>query len=427
MIKVDESKDLIIRTMKGDLARLRQGLESKEKERVEKKAEPEAKSADSASVATSAKEAAERRQAESRREKEELPSIEKKPRELVKVEKKVLKEKPKELPKEKEEPIKQAPPPLGLPTIERRLPTPPPIPLEPPVSPKPSVTPPPPLPKPPVILPSPPEAPKEKPVPLKPKASKALKIPKVRGISKISKVSGTSRTLLLGGIVIALGITAFFVFWFFFVIPEPSSPAPPSPPILPQELIKPTPLVSVQRQIIIELEEGKDLTTELKGEIGEEVPSGLSQILVYKDSLSPLSLEKIFEEFSLVVPQSLINNFDEDYTLLLFAQEEFLIATGTPSRLGFVTQVKNTTISSQIMELWEETMAEDLEGFYLAPCGERATEEFSDDTYKTLDIHFLNFPMRDITIDYTLYSEENWLILATSRQFIYRIIDLLEE
>lgn len=71
-------------------------------------------------------------------------------------------------------------------------------------------------------------------------------------------------------------------------------------------------------------------------------------------------------------------------------------------------------------------MAEDLERFYLVPRGDQATEEFSDNTYKTLDIRFLNFPMRDITIDYALYPEENWLILATSRQFIYRIIDLLE-
>ncbi len=397
-------ENLVIRTMKSDLARLRGELELKDKER-KKEREIE--------------------------EKEELPSIEKKPEGLAKVEEKVPKEKPEELPKEKEEPIKQAPPPLGLPTIERRLPTPPPappIPLEPPVpvSPKPPVALPLPPSKPPVIPPSLPEAPKEKPAPLKPKASEALKVPKVRGVPKVSKISGTSRTLLLGGIVIALGITAFFVFWFLFAIPEPSSPTPPSPPILPQELIKPTPLVSVQRQIIIELEEGKDLTTELKREIGEKVPSGLSQILVYKDSLSPLSLEKIFEELELEVPQSLINNLDEDYTLLLFAQEEFLTATGTPSRLGFVTQVKDTTKSFQIMRLWEETMARDLEGFYLAPCGERATEEFSDDTYKTLDIRFLNFPIRDITIDYTLYSEENWLILATSRQFIYRIIDLLE-
>lgn len=232
---------------------------------------------------------------------------------------------------------------------------------------------------------------------------------------------------MLAGVVIALVLVAGLVYWFLFAIPKLTPP--PAVEVeeeeeKPLELTKPAPLIPVQRQIIIELEEGQDLATELKGEIGAEVPAGLSQILVYKDSLTPLSLEKVFEEFDLTVPQPLINNLGKVYTLLLFTQEEFLTATGTPSRLGFITEVKNTTVSSQTMKLWEETMARDLKEFYLAPRGKQVTEEFMDNIYKNVDIRYLNFPRRDITIDYALYSEENWLILTTSREFMYRIIDL---
>lgn len=361
-------ENLVIRTMKQDLARLRGGLEEK---KVEVKKEP------------------------------------------IKI-------------KEKEEEVKKAPPPLELPTFERK----PVIPPAPPAPPKPSAPPPEPPPapaspsappKPLVTPPPPPEVPKEKPPLPKPKI---LEVPKKPELPKLPPKIPRRRPLLLAGIIVALGVAAALVYWFLFAAPEPPPPPPPPPP---PTITKPIPLISVERQIIIKLEEGEKLTSKLEEEIQEEVPSGFSQLLVYEgESLTPLSLEKVFEELELNVPQTLIDNLDKDYTFFLFAQEE-LFTEGEAARLAFIAQVKSATSTIQIMSTWEETMTEDISGLYLVTQGESATTEFNDNLYKDIDIRYLNFSLPDISIDYALYPEKNWLIFTTSRESIYYIIDLLGE
>ena len=69
-------------------------------------------------------------------------------------------------------------------------------------------------------------------------------------------------------------------------------------------------------------------------------------------------------------------------------------------------------------------MAEDLRPIFLDhQLEEPATEEFQDNTYKNVNIRYLNFSDPSLTLDYAIVGD--YLVITTSRESMYGVIDRL--
>lgn len=127
-----------------------------------------------------------------------------------------------------------------------------------------------------------------------------------------------------------------------------------------------------------------------------------------------------FEEVSQFLGINIPNNINllEEHTLFFYSQEE-------GNRLGIVAKVAGADENFKInLRYWEKTMKEDLEPIFLGQkLNEPVTEGFQDNTYKNIVISYLNFSDPSLTIDYAVVG--NYLIITSSKESMYRVIDRL--
>ena len=93
-------------------------------------------------------------------------------------------------------------------------------------------------------------------------------------------------------------------------------------------------------------------------------------------------------------------------------------------KLGIIIRILQPENLALLMKTWESTMAGDLESFFLGvEKGQPATETFQDNIYQDVAIRYLNFPDSTLTIDYVI--SDDYLIITTSKESIYAVIDQL--
>ena len=111
----------------------------------------------------------------------------------------------------------------------------------------------------------------------------------------------------------------------------------------------------------------------------------------------------------------------DNYTLFSYSQAAGL-------RLGLIIKINNQADInlSEILKMWELSIRGDLAPLLLQDqIPTAATDEFQDNLYKGVSIRYINFPTPELSIDYAVV--ENKLIIATSKESIYTVIDRFEE
>ncbi len=267
----------------------------------------------------------------------------------------------------------------------------------------------------------------EPPAPPKPtlKAPKLPEPPKPvpPKLSPIAKRSGRKRKILIPFIIAAIILLiagGVYYWWNYLRVPGEE----PKPLIEKLEPKVPVSFVEVDETLIIEIDEDETLFGKLKEKAEQEREQNTFQRILIK-KVSPekdyfLPFQEIAEILYITIPLSILNSLTEEHTLFFYSQEE-------GNRLGVIVKVEGDEILKTSLEDWEKTMTGDLKPIFLGQkLGESANEEFQDNIYRDVNIRYLNFPDPSLTIDYTVV--ENYLIITTSREGMYGVIDrILEE
>lgn len=252
-----------------------------------------------------------------------------------------------------------------------------------------------------------------------PKAKKKKPEEKEKKI-KAKKPINLRKILISLIIIFAIIILGIFIYnWLLAIHPAPSLPQQPQQPQQPEPLAEtekeeipqipaPLSLIPVDQDIIIDQEDffnQLDLTS-----------SGISQIAI-KSNSAFLNLSDLLDFLLLQMPESLLNNLENSYTLILAS-----------ARLGLIIETKDNLAVLAEMNRWEKSMAQDLTGLFIESAPETPTEaQFKINTdYPHIIIHYLNLPVPNNSLNYTLV--KNKLIITTSRINIYLVLDrILEE
>lgn len=194
------------------------------------------------------------------------------------------------------------------------------------------------------------------------------------------------------------------------------------------EPVVPEPLIPVGQTQTIELALGQEKWLLSKLEIAadqEQASTTFRHILIKlvgEKEEKYMDLATLLPSLEAVVPENILQAVSrgeiagENYTLFFYSQAE-------GNRLGLIIAMKEDSLDL-VLRFWEETMKTDLKPLHLGLKDQPvATEEFLDNIYQGVAIRYINFPYPDLSIDYAII--DNQLIIATSRESIYAVIDAL--
>ena len=138
-----------------------------------------------------------------------------------------------------------------------------------------------------------------------------------------------------------------------------------------------------------------------------------------------ISLSDFISISGLDLPENIIQSAVEDdlggmnYSFFSYNQIE-------GKRLGLIIKIAEGVDLSADLKEWEVSVLECVDEFFIY-LKDRIllanTEEFQDNVYNNIAIRYLNFPNPDLSIDYAIVG--NKLIIATSRESMYAVIDAL--
>lgn len=135
---------------------------------------------------------------------------------------------------------------------------------------------------------------------------------------------------------------------------------------------------------------------------------------------SYLSLKNIFETLNLG-PIEFLNQLENESQLIGYTQDG-------EQKLGFIVKIKDANSMKSIMLAWENKMLNDLALNFLnrdPKTLKPATKTFQNNTYLDINIRYLNLPTPNITLDYAVVPEKNLLLFATSKNSMYKLVELL--
>ena len=197
----------------------------------------------------------------------------------------------------------------------------------------------------------------------------------------------------------------------------------------PAEPVIPEALIPVDETKTIELIIGQEnlIPDLLKSIIFEEQATSTFRRILIKSISQDQRRYMSLNDFNSALGISLPNNIyqsvaDSDiesgnYTLFFHNQIQ-------GNRFGIVIEMLENSILIQELKDWENTMTTDLNPIFLRDeIPSAATEEFQDNVYQGISIRYLNFSTPDLSIDYAIVN--NKLIIATSRESMYAVIDCL--
>jgi len=143
-----------------------------------------------------------------------------------------------------------------------------------------------------------------------------------------------------------------------------------------------------------------------------------------------LTLTMLFNKLDIKHPAELNNWIKNNNIVFLYSQmENFNGPNNTNKRVGFIVEIKNTTKVAEVMKNWEATMADDFKNFFGIDPSKEASIPFLDNEYRTVKIRYKNFSLPDRTIDYAIVSSltgRYYLILTNSRESIYSPTDKIK-
>lgn len=226
----------------------------------------------------------------------------------------------------------------------------------------------------------------------------------------------TKRRIILRIIIIlaVVLIGAGGLFYWLGKKTPPSSPTPPSPPIItPQPS---APIISIKIIKTISLTSDKSLFELLKEEAKLEQSIGtFKRIAVLKNEREFLSAVELLQNLEISIPPYALSDFKNNYTLVLSSQS-------TGKRLGIIIELQNPENLKEQLKTWEPTLLDDFKNFYPSQVpGPRASQTFLDDAHQNVAIRYVNLPRSDLTLNYTILN--NLLVIGTSKELMYTVID----
>ncbi len=239
--------------------------------------------------------------------------------------------------------------------------------------------------------------------------------------------------------VVAIILTAALVLaggggalWWFWIKPAPSTPPvgeqpqPPQPP----PIIAPTPLLPGLTVQNVEVATVTDIPQGVDGLLGSLAAGASNQVLLVKikgvDAARYAAATDIIDGYGLRIPEQIRPDIT-DLNLVWHGQSEILSAQPIPerSRFGLVAKLRSIAGAPASLRAWEQTISADLDRYLrierFGPAAEQPAWHDSD--YRGIQIRYANFPLADQSIDYVILSGENLLLIATSREGMYGLID----
>jgi len=243
-----------------------------------------------------------------------------------------------------------------------------------------------------------------------------LKIPEPVYAPEKASIRKVLRVATIGIFLLALAGGGVYL----YLKNKPSSEPAPTPAVITEPKLSAS-LISSEQQKIIRLADQETFFQALREEAKSEQPAytfmriGALKTLPTGEAIGFLSLGEIFQDLGITVSPYTFSEMKDNYNLLFFNQE-------TGKRLGMVIEANNPENLKNQMRNWEPTLLEDFKNFYpvQAP-GQPANKNFLDDNYKNVIIRYKNLPYSTLTINYTVLG--NYLIIGTSKEMIYAIID----
>ena len=251
---------------------------------------------------------------------------------------------------------------------------------------------------------------------------------------KPSRLSFPHLNILIGIVaaIVLLASSVGFSYWWFFVreqAPTPPivTPEPePELPIAPAEPEIPKHLISVDQDIIVETNAQvptPETTSLIFSKLSSETTSldnkKLGRVLLkYSSSTEKkfLSFKDSLSMLGVATPAELSAELS-DGEMLAFRQNGKI-------RYGFVAKTSNSLKTLDAMNAWEDTMISDLSNLFI---GTDTTKPeagtFKDNFYESFVKSYYNFVESDTSIDWGISDDKGILVLATSRDMIYKIAD----
>ena len=196
----------------------------------------------------------------------------------------------------------------------------------------------------------------------------------------------------------------------------------PAEPVLPQSLI----FSWSTKTIEINKGEEESFWDKLKLSLGEDenenvlervlikIVDGFAKEYVNWNKFVSLTAINIPSVLALLIEQSEVNG--ENYTFFVYKQSK-------GERLGLVIKLKDNVEAAETMKGWEKDIKDDLSSLFLGLDIPDLAVEFNDNVYQGKNIRYVNFPDPDLSIDYAIVDDK--LLIATSRESMYAVIDAL--
>lgn len=323
-------------------------------------------------------------------------------------------------------PATQKPPTAGPPAPPR-----PAAPLTQPVGPAFS---PPPQPPHPIIPPPPAAAPKPAMSPVTPPTPKPPTAPQPAqpqpAAPRAPTLGANRQKLILASSAVAVVVLAAAggALWWFKFRPPTVTPPPPPPIVEPAE---PTPIVTNMAVLRIEANAPAGIPAAVTSAWSNNGRGGVFDTAFVKivppdGARRYATAADIIASYPLRIP-AVIREDITGLNLLRFTQTEFLTPSRgslLPDRFGIAITFAAAPHPETILT-WENTMVSDLES-YLDLSRFNAGPDLSswrDSTYREIAVRYMNFALPDQSFDYAFLPAKNLLLIATSRESMYALID----
>ncbi len=146
-------------------------------------------------------------------------------------------------------------------------------------------------------------------------------------------------------------------------------------------------------------------------ELPEPEQASISELISESESI------QIIEPLEITIPDNISEKLRGQPVFFTYSQQG-------KYRAGSIIKIDNQENLKTYLKDWEDNIIKDLNPLFLEhQPGEPATENFQDNTYSKVAIRYMNFPDPNLTIDYAIVN--NYLVITTSRESMYKLIDIL--
>ena len=242
------------------------------------------------------------------------------------------------------------------------------------------------------------------------------------------KPSPFKKVLIRGVIVFLLLLIFSFFCWFFWVKKPPEEEiVPPAEEeiVPPEEEIAEKPEISIPPSLISvtgtktrEISQNEEIPGMIYQLMGEELSLGTFTRMVIKNTEENrlASLEDLSQAFQIETPEEIFQKLEPDYTLTLYSQKQ-------GKRVVFATKIKEKSGLTELLKAWELKLEKgiSISGEELLPL----VPYFKAANYQGVTFRYQTFSKDDSGICYSIFND--YFVLTSSGESMLKIIDKLGE